>query len=446
MSFLRRHGETRVLQLFCSYAREDREGVRVLLDGVRHLRHQVWVDERLSGGQAWLDEILAQIRGCDAMLIAISPALLESQVSALERQYGARVGKPMLPVMIRPVLADLLPPDLAPLQCIDYTQPGPKAAFELAGALYGLPPAGPLPDPLPDPPPVPISYLSGLSDRVQARRLSLDDQLAVVARLRTAMERPREREAAVNLLQAMRQRTDLYHAPAMEIDKLMREQIPGSAYPPHLEPIAPSTGRDTRDPVSGVLPDSIPEQPTAPPLTAAVDERPDKTMVGSEVQTHELRPRKIFLCYRREDTQGFARGIYDSLSAKYGDEQVFRDIDSTPPGVRYSAWIESMIGQCSVMIVLIGHAWLSVEDDAGRRRLEAPRDWVRQEIEVGLRREIPIIPVCVQGARMPSEGELPSSIADLTGFQNAEITDSRWDFDITRLLQAIDDLIASDDQ
>jgi hypothetical protein len=138
------------------------------------------------------------------------------------------VGKPMLPVMIRPVLADLLPPDLAPLQCIDYTQPGPNAAFELAGALYGLPPAGPLPDPLPDPPPVPISYLSGLSDRVRAANLSLDDQLAVVARLRTAMERPREREAAVNLLQAMRQRTDLYHTPALEIERLLEGQPPPS--------------------------------------------------------------------------------------------------------------------------------------------------------------------------------------------------------------------------
>jgi TIR domain/Protein of unknown function (DUF2510) len=231
MSVLQQHGATRVLQLFCSYAREDREGVRALLDGVRHLRHQVWVDERLSGGQAWWDEILAQLRKCDAMLIAVSPALLESQASALERQYGSRVGKPLLPVIIRPVLADLLPPDLAPLQAIDYTAPGPNAAFELAGALYSLPPARPLPDPLPDPPPVPISYLSGLSDRVRAATLSLDDQLAVVARLRTAMERPREREAATELLEAMRQRTDLYHTPAVEIDNLLRERAAATATP-----------------------------------------------------------------------------------------------------------------------------------------------------------------------------------------------------------------------
>jgi predicted TIM-barrel fold metal-dependent hydrolase len=37
MSVLQQHGGTRVLQLFCSYAREDREGVRALLDGVKRV-------------------------------------------------------------------------------------------------------------------------------------------------------------------------------------------------------------------------------------------------------------------------------------------------------------------------------------------------------------------------------------------------------------------------
>jgi hypothetical protein len=153
---------------------------------------------------------------------------------------------------------------------------------------------------------------------------------------------------------------------------------------------------------------------------------------------------RIFLCYRREDSQGFARGIYESLAAKYSPEQVYRDIDSTPPGVRYSTWIESRIDQCHVMIVLIGPAWSTAKDQAGQRRLELPKDWVREEIAVGLRRGIPILPVCVQGARMPSEDELPPSIVDLAGFQSTEVTDSRWDFDIKRLLQAIDNLISSD--
>ena len=162
----------------------------------------------------------------------------------------------------------------------------------------------------------------------------------------------------------------------------------------------------------------------------------------TRVQAGQLKRPKVFLCYRREDTQGFARGIYQTLAGKYGHEQVFRDIDSTPAGVRFSAWIESRVGQCSVMIVLIGDAWLTTKDQQGQRRLDSPKDWVRQEIEAALRRDIPIIPVCVQGAPMPSEDELLPSMAALAGFQSAEITDSRWDFDTGLLIQAIDNLIA----
>jgi hypothetical protein len=163
-----------------------------------------------------------------------------------------------------------------------------------------------------------------------------------------------------------------------------------------------------------------------------------------ETQAPQLHQPKIFLCYRHEDTQGFARGIYESLASKYGRERVYRDIDSTPAGVRYATWIESRVSLCSVMIVLIGNTWSSAKDPTGQRRLDLPKDWVRHEIEAALRRDIPIIPVRVQGAPMPSENELPSSIADLTGFQSAEVTDSRWDYDVGLLIQAIDNLFTSD--
>jgi hypothetical protein len=95
------------------------------------------------------------------------------------------------------------------------------------------------------------------------------------------------------------------------------------------------------------------------------------------------------------------------------------------------------------MIVLIGTGWLSASNNAGQRRLDLSNDWVRQEIEAALTQDTPIIPVRIQGAPMPSEHELPSSIADLTGFQSTEVTDSRWNYDLEQLIQAIDNLVAS---
>ena len=154
-----RQPPTRRLRIFLSYAREDQVAVQSVQAGLDALHHETWIDRKLDGGQAWWDEICKQICSCDAMLVAVSPALLESDAAVRERAYARRLGKPLLPVLVAPVLTDLLPPDLAPLQLVDYTNVGPMTGFQLAGALAALPPAPPLPDRLPDPPPVPTSYL-----------------------------------------------------------------------------------------------------------------------------------------------------------------------------------------------------------------------------------------------------------------------------------------------
>jgi hypothetical protein len=102
--------------------------VRTVVDGLEALHHTVWIDKKLSGGQDWWDEILVRIRECDAIVLAVSPAMLESEAAAREREYASDLGKPLLPVLIEPVLTDLLPSDIAPLQMVDYTESGPMTA------------------------------------------------------------------------------------------------------------------------------------------------------------------------------------------------------------------------------------------------------------------------------------------------------------------------------
>lgn len=48
-----------------------------------------------------------------------------------------------------------------------------------------------------------------------------------------------------------------------------------------------------------------------------------------------------------------------------------------------------------------------------KSRLEDPKDFVRIEIESALRRCIPVIPVLVSGANLPSAERLPVSLQDL---------------------------------
>jgi hypothetical protein len=61
-----------------------------------------------------------------------------------------------------------------------------------------------------------------------------------------------------------------------------------------------------------------------------------------------------------------------------------------------------------VLIAIIGPNWLGTQDD-GPRRLDDPDDWVRLEVEAAISRGIRVIPVLVDGARMPVETELPQS-------------------------------------
>lgn len=208
--------------LFVSYARADREALRSLEHGLESLHNEVWIDRKLDGGQVWWDEILKRIRDCNAMVVAISPALLDSDAAGKERQYARALGKPLLPVLIEPVLSDILPPDLAELQFVDYTDNTQLTAFQLASALMLLPPTAALPDPLPPPPSVPVSYMSSLGARIRAETLSLEEQLNLVGELRRALERPRERQAGLELLRTLRARRDLFYAAGHEADELLK--------------------------------------------------------------------------------------------------------------------------------------------------------------------------------------------------------------------------------
>jgi hypothetical protein len=388
------------MRVLISYARTDYPKVAILGDRLTRAGYQVWIDGFLEGGEVWWDDILARIREADAFITVVSRSSLKSNSVQLQRHYATQLGLPIVPVAVEPLNFTMLPAGIAGLEIIDCSQLNDVTAARLTRAIAALPPPGPLPVPLPLPPALPTSHWTAdIADQLGAPALGLTQQLALIERIEAALdEDPARRPIALELLNQLAERPDLSAVTAQRI-ATFRQQA--NSEPRPAEPTENGW-----------------QSPYPPP-----------------------RPPKIFLCYRREDTQGFARSIYDRLADKYGEEQVFRDVDSTPAGVKFSAWIESKVGQCDVMIVLIGPLWLQ-QDATGNRRLDSPKDWVRQEIETALRRNIPIIPVRLQGAPMPSADSLPDAIADLTEFQSAEMTDSRWSFDLGELIRAVENLIA----
>jgi hypothetical protein len=147
---------------------------------------------------------------------------------------------------------------------------------------------------------------------------------------------------------------------------------------------------------------------------------------------------RIFISYRREETAYPAGWLYDRLTDRYGGGQVFKDVDSIQLGDDFVEVITRAVGSCDVLLALIGNEWLTITDEHGRRRLDDPDDFVRLEIEAALSRRVRVIPILVDGARMPRADELPDSLSALMRRQALELSPTRFDFDTSRLLKVLD--------
>ena len=147
--------------------------------------------------------------------------------------------------------------------------------------------------------------------------------------------------------------------------------------------------------------------------------------------------RSIFISYRREETAYPAGWLFDLLVEQFGKGRVFKDVDSILLGDDFVEKINETIERCDVLLALIGKRWLTLTSDDGRRRLDNPDDFVRLEIETGLSRNIRVIPVLIDGARMPDVTELPPSMSKLAYRQALELGPSRFAADARRLLRAL---------
>lgn len=148
----------------------------------------------------------------------------------------------------------------------------------------------------------------------------------------------------------------------------------------------------------------------------------------------------IFISYRREDSQGEAHHLFDDLKQYFGDDRVFIDVAGIDPGKDFRTAIEGAVSACDVLITMIGKKWLGV-NEAGKRRLDDPKDFVRLETSAALRRDIPVIPVLVQGAEMPQSEHLPDELEALA-FRNAfELRHNRWNVDVAELRKALEKML-----
>jgi len=149
----------------------------------------------------------------------------------------------------------------------------------------------------------------------------------------------------------------------------------------------------------------------------------------------------IFVSYRRDDAAGFAGRVEDELERRFGDVEVFRDVDDIASGEDFVRRLDHALQSCRVFVAVIGKTWLTARNADGTRRLDDPNDFVRQEISAALRRDVRVIPVLVDGARMPAEADLPEGLKSLARRQAHELSDSRWDYDMGRLASTVEETL-----
>lgn len=165
------------------------------------------------------------------------------------------------------------------------------------------------------------------------------------------------------------------------------------------------------------------QPPPAKPTESAPPARPEPPS-----------PQRVFLSYRREDSADVAGRIYDRLTQSLDKTQVFKDVDSIPLGVDFRKHLQQTVEGCDVMLAVVGDRWLGA--GGAHRRIDDAKDFVRIELETALQRDIPVIPLLVRGAQVPSETELPPTLASFA-YRNGISVRPDPDFhrDMDRLIQ-----------
>jgi hypothetical protein len=141
----------------------------------------------------------------------------------------------------------------------------------------------------------------------------------------------------------------------------------------------------------------------------------------------------VFINYRREDSGHMAGRLRDSLASAFGHDQIFMDVDDIPVGIDFKAHLNSQLAECDVILVVIGSKWLKVKE-ARQRRLDQPEDPVAIEIAAALDRQIPVIPVLIDGTRIPNERDLPNALKPLAERQAVEVRHPSFRRDVDSLI------------
>jgi len=146
---------------------------------------------------------------------------------------------------------------------------------------------------------------------------------------------------------------------------------------------------------------------------------------------------RVFISYRRDDSAGSAGRVHDRLERELGRDLLFMDVDAIPLGLNFVKVLRDEVAECDVLLAVIGPKWLDARDEHGNRRLDDPNDHLRIEIATALQRDIDVIPILVDGAKVPKADRLSEDLKELELRNGLEIRHASFDSDIDKLIQEL---------
>ncbi|WP_454061080.1 toll/interleukin-1 receptor domain-containing protein [Candidatus Nitrospira salsa] len=150
---------------------------------------------------------------------------------------------------------------------------------------------------------------------------------------------------------------------------------------------------------------------------------------------------EIFISYRRNDSEGWAGRLTETLQLAFGEESVFFDFDSITPSSEWRHALEKGIISCKLLVAIIGPCWSKAMHPSGGLRLDDPDDLVRFELVTALEKGIAILPVLVGNASLPKATELPDVLQRILAFQALVLPSRHWKHEVGSILDIIEELL-----
>jgi hypothetical protein len=150
--------------------------------------------------------------------------------------------------------------------------------------------------------------------------------------------------------------------------------------------------------------------------------------------------RAVFINYRGEDSHSYGALLHRDLTVHFGEKLVFLDAECIPAGADFVEELLGRVRSALVLLAVIGRRWLTATDSTGRRRIDAPDDWIHRELAEAFAAGVRVIPVLTDEAELPCETDLPADIAALSRCQYRRLRRREPTSDLARLVVDLIDL------